>query len=196
MAQASQKVVRPADVVGPARGQQAQLDAEQQDQQKRQPEGRDAAGHGADPPDGAVGRRILPQRAEGPQQQRQPEGQQVGGHAEQQRVPVDAADHRHHVPLILEGDAEVAPERVLKPRAILHDDRSVQPEPVERVGALGFAEAFRALAVVGAQRVAGGKPREEKDRDGKQKERQHKSQRPPDRVFHRALHLFTLPRQI
>ena len=144
------------DGVGPGARQHAQLDGEDQNEQQRQPEFRNAARDGAELADRAVEKRSLPLRAEHPEQQREREDQHKADAAEKECVARAARDDLARGHFVLIRDAEIPAQGILRPADILREDRLVEAELFLRLRALLRRQLLRAVTVVGHERVARG----------------------------------------
>ena len=144
------------DGVGPRARQHAQLDGEDQNEQQRQPEFRNAARDGAELADRAVEKRSLPLRAEHPEQQRERENEHKADAAEKECVARAARDDLARGHFVLIRDAEIPVQGVLRPADILREDGLVEAELFLRLRALLRRQLLRAVTVVGHERVARG----------------------------------------
>ena len=95
------------------------------------------------------------QGAEYAEEQRQPKGADIGQAAQKQGVLVHGADDGGDGLFVLKGNAPIPLQGILQPDAVLLIDGLVQAETVDGVRALLRAHALHAVAVIGAQRVAG-----------------------------------------
>ena len=144
------------DGVGPRARQHAQLDGEDQNEQQRQPEFRNAARDGAELADRAVEKRSLPLRAEHPEQQRERENEHKTDAAEKKRIARAACDDLCRRHFVLIRNAEIPAQGILRPADILREDRLVEAQLFLRLRALLRCQFLRAVAVVGHERVARG----------------------------------------
>ena len=109
-------------------------------------------------------------RTEDAEAQRAEKDQQKADAAEAERIGNARADDREHVHFIFVGDAEVTAQRILQPFFILLKNRPVEAEAMFGLRALGNAHFFHAVAVVGTQRVAGGKARNDERQQREQQD--------------------------
>ena len=165
------------DGVGPRARQHAQLDGEDQNEQQRQPEFRNAARDGAELADRAVEKRSLPLRAEHPEQQRERENEHKADAAEKECVARAARDDLARGHFVLIRDAEIPAQGILRPADILREDRLVEAELFLRLRALLQRQLLCTVTVVGDERVARGQARDiehrERQDEDAQKKRQH-----------------------
>ena len=149
-------IIGVADGVSATAGQPPQRDTENQDQNHGQPEFRNTAHHRAQPAQQLVHPAILVPRAQKPQPQRAQKGQHKAHATQQQRVACPLDDDLHHRLLVLIGDTEIAVEGVFQPHAVLLQQRLVQSQLCPCLRLFRHGHFLHPLAVIGAERIAGG----------------------------------------
>ena len=177
MTQAIAPIARLAYAVGSAAGQPFQIDAEYQHQEHPQPEGRGVKSDRAQAAQQAVGPGILETGADQGHAHGQNKHQGVGQAAQNQRI---ADQRRYHVQdgaLVFEGNAEVAPDDIAQPCAVLASDGAVQTQAVAGCLQFGGRHGGHGVAVERLQGIARRQARNVEHDDGQREQHGHEEQR-------------------